>query len=266
VPRVKIQLADNIKRVAFVNTDATQGATIGTDLYLADGSVATLASLAAALGVGTTTSSNSGGVSDHHLLTSLTTGDDHTQYTRRDILTANGDIYVQLAGVVSRLAVGSAGQVLGITAGLPAWVAQLTPANPTGHVGVAAANGTAVTYMRSDAAPAIDLGMIPTWTAAHTFSVTPVVPNASWTYAKIQDVAATSRLLGRITAGAGSIEELTGTQATSLLNVFTSLLSGLAPASGGGTTNFLRADGTWAAPAGGGGGGFAPQLAWAGVG
>jgi len=36
--------------------------------------------------------------------------------------------------------------------------------------------------------------------------------------------------------------------------VFTSTVNGLAPASGGGTTNFLRADGTWAAPSGGGGG------------
>jgi len=32
--------------------------------------------------------------------------------------------------------------------------------------------------------------------------------------------------------------------------------AGVVPASGGGTTNFLRADGTWAAPAGGGGGGL----------
>jgi hypothetical protein len=40
---------------------------------------------------------------------------------------------------------------------------------------------------------------------------------------------------------------------TALGNPFTSALKGLAPASGGGTTNFLRADGTWAAPAGGGG-------------
>lgn len=47
---------------------------------------------------------------------------------------------------------------------------------------------------------------------------------------------------------------LTPTQATADLNVFTSGLKGLAPASGGGTTNYLRADGTWAAPAGGGGG------------
>ena len=40
---------------------------------------------------------------------------------------------------------------------------------------------------------------------------------------------------------------------TAQLNVFSSSLKGLAPSSGGGTANFLRADGTWAAPAGGGG-------------
>ncbi len=35
---------------------------------------------------------------------------------------------------------------------------------------------------------------------------------------------------------------------------FTAVLDGFAPASGGGTANFLRADGTWAVPPGGGGG------------
>jgi hypothetical protein len=44
----------------------------------------------------------------------------------------------------------------------------------------------------------------------------------------------------------------TGADAT--LPLVTSGNAGLAPASGGGTDNFLRADGTWAAPAGGGGG------------
>lgn len=47
---------------------------------------------------------------------------------------------------------------------------------------------------------------------------------------------------------------LTATQVTADLNVFTTSLQGLVPASGGGTTNFLRADGTWAVPAGGGSG------------
>lgn len=77
------------------------------------------------------------------------------------------------------------------------------------------------------------------------------IPNDTVTYAKMQNVSATSRFLGRITAGAGNTEELTGTQATTLLNIFTTSLQGVAPGSGGGTTNFLRADGTWAAPPGG---------------
>lgn len=66
----------------------------------------------------------------------------------------------------------------------------------------------------------------------------------------------TGTIKGRVTAATGNVEDLSGTQATTLLDTFTSALKGLAPASGGGTTNFLRADGTWAAPAGGGGGGL----------
>ena len=46
---------------------------------------------------------------------------------------------------------------------------------------------------------------------------------------------------------------LTAAQATAALNPFTSSLQGLVTASGGGTTNFARADGTWAAPPSGSG-------------
>ena len=79
------------------------------------------------------------------------------------------------------------------------------------------------------------------------------IDNNVVTYAKMQDISATSRFLGRITGGSGDTEELTGTQATTLLDAFTSVLKGLVPASGGGTSNFLRADGTWAAPTASGG-------------
>lgn len=79
------------------------------------------------------------------------------------------------------------------------------------------------------------------------------IDNQAVTLAKIQNIAS-ARFLGRVTALSGVTEELTGTQATTLLDTFTSALKGLVPASGGGTTNFLRADGTWAAPPGGGGG------------
>ncbi len=44
------------------------------------------------------------------------------------------------------------------------------------------------------------------------------------------------------------LKDATPTQVTALLNQFTASLQGLVPASGGGTTNFLRADGTFAAP------------------
>ena len=43
-------------------------------------------------------------------------------------------------------------------------------ADPTAQVGTTATNGTAATFMRSDAASAINLGMAPTWTAAHVFT------------------------------------------------------------------------------------------------
>jgi hypothetical protein len=98
-----------------------------------------------------------------------------------------------------------------------------------------------------------------------------------------QITTSTASILGRVTAGSGNAEILTATQATALLDLATTvtkgLLSGtdktkldalsgsntgdetystitskLAGGSGGGTINFLRADGTFAAPPGGGGG------------
>jgi hypothetical protein len=62
---------------------------------------------------------------------------------------------------------------------------------------------------------------------------------------------------GNYTGSSGPTMDLTQAQATATLNVFTSALQGVVPASGGGTTAFLRADGSWAAPPGGGGGGQA---------
>lgn len=73
------------------------------------------------------------------------------------------------------------------------------------------------------------------------------------TLARMANLAANS-IIGNNTGAGATPLALTGTQVTAMLDTFTSALKGLAPASGGGTTNFLRADGTWAAPPGGGGG------------
>ena len=43
------------------------------------------------------------------------------------------------------------------------------PADPTALIGLAAINGVAPTWMRSDSAPALDQGISPTWTGTHTF-------------------------------------------------------------------------------------------------
>lgn len=54
-----------------------------------------------------------------------------------------------------------------------------TAANPTASAGLTAVNGTATTFMRSDAAPAINQAIAPTWSGQHTFSLSPVVPTVA---------------------------------------------------------------------------------------
>lgn len=63
----------------------------------------------------------------------------------------------------------------------------------------------------------------------------------------------TATLKGRTAAGTGDPQDLTAAQVSALLPAFTSADNGLVPASGGGTANFLRADGSWSSPAAGGG-------------
>lgn len=55
-------------------------------------------------------------------------------------------------------------------------------ANPSGLIGLAAVNGSATTFTRSDSTHALDQGIAPTWTAAHIFSAatgTAVTVNAT---------------------------------------------------------------------------------------
>lgn len=86
----------------------------GTDGYVltyADGA-ATWAAAAAGGG--------GGGVTDHGALTGLP-DDDHTQYLLRSVFTTNGDMLYQAGGVMTRLGIGTDGQVLTLASGLPTW-------------------------------------------------------------------------------------------------------------------------------------------------
>ena len=73
------------------------------------------------------------------------------------------------------LARGANGQFLSVVSNQLAWVdapsgSSVSPANPTASVGLTAVNGTAATFMRSDAAPKLDVSISPTWTGTHTFN------------------------------------------------------------------------------------------------
>lgn len=141
-------------------------------------------------------------------------------------MTAAGDLIVGgSGGTPTRVGIGTNGFVWTVVSGTPAWAAAASGGVTDGDKGD-------ITVTSSGSVWTIDLGVV--------------------TNAKLANVS-TATFKGRTTAGTGSPEDLTAAQATALLDAFTSSLKGLVPASGGGTTNFLRADGTWAAAGGGGG-------------
>jgi hypothetical protein len=84
-------------------------------------------------------------------------------------------------------------------------------------------------------------------------SLTTTIAAGAVTNAKLATVP-TLTVKGNNTGVAAAPTDLTVAQITALLGIFTTSLQGVVPSSGGGTVNFLRADGTWAAPAAAGGG------------
>lgn len=64
------------------------------------------------------------------------------------------------------ITVNSKGVITNVSTG----TSPASSANPTASVGLSAVNGIAATYMRSDGAPALNVGITPVWTGAHVFT------------------------------------------------------------------------------------------------
>ena len=127
---------------------------------------------------------------------------------------------------------------INLTAGASATISHNTHTltfNSNGSWALNGATGSSGQVLTSGGASAA-----PTWTTiTGTGTVTSVGVSSNGTYA------------GAITVGATPVT--TSGTITLTPNIFTSSTPGIVPLSGGGTTNFLRADGTWAAAGGGGG-------------
>ena len=68
-------------------------------------------------------------------------------------------------------------------------------ANPTGTVGLTAVNGSATTFMRSDAAPPLSQSISPTWTGSHTFNG-PVIFGTSVSFNGVVETSASLIVTG----------------------------------------------------------------------
>jgi len=167
-------------------------------------------------------------------------------------LSSNPNGYTSNTGTVTTVSVVSANGFAGSVA-----TASTTPAITisTSVTGILKGNGTAISaavagtdYLVSNQTITLSGDV----SGSGSTAITTAIGANKVTNAMLAQVS-TATFKGRTTAGTGNVEDLTGTQATALLDLFSSSVKGLVPASGGGTTNFLRADGTWAAPPAGGG-------------
>jgi hypothetical protein len=100
--------------------------------------------------------------------------------------------------------------------------------------------------------PASTLGGIESLTCAthswlNSISIAGVPACAQPAVTDLASISADS-VVGNASGSSAAPAALTQTQLTALVNPFSSSLSGAAPSSGGGTTNFLRADGNWSVP------------------
>lgn len=119
-----------------------------------------------------------------------------------------------------------------------------------------------ITVSSSGTVWTIDNNSVSTPKIADTAVTAIKITDGAVTNTKVADSAITNAKLANMVqatvkgrasgAGTGPAVDLTAPELRTIIGNVASGTAGLAPASGGGTTNFLRADGTWASPGSGG--------------
>jgi hypothetical protein len=148
----------------------------------------------------------------------------------------------QCNGVFGANTVCGRGSTQGIPGQIPTSSFASTPGGVSGNVqynnGSGGFGGYTDTQLTTHINPATATlsGALPAW------------PNNTTTYFRGDGTYAT--IPYPVTSVCALTGAPTATQITACLNQFTTSLQGLVPGSGGGTTNYLRADGAWAAPPG----------------
>lgn len=167
---------------------------------------------------------------------------------------------VVISGSCTGCGGGGGGSLSGMTAGqIPVAATATTVTSSIATIGtgniVRATSPTLVTpnlgtpsILNLASASNLQCGALPAFTGDTTTSA----GNCTTTTAKINGTPfpASAAVIG--SNGSAQPVGQTATTVTAFLNQFSTTLQGLAPASGGGTTNFLRADGVWTAPGGSG--------------
>lgn len=145
-----------------LNLTGNTSVTLPTSGTLISSTVSTLSSL---VSVGTITTGTWNGTT----VAANYGGTGQVSYTVGDLLYAN------TTTSLAKLSAAASGAVLTSngTGVAPSWntaAGYATFASPTNTVGLSAINGSATSAMRSDAAPALDQSISPTWTGTHTFT------------------------------------------------------------------------------------------------